>query len=391
MIRYPARRRTKRGQRGVVAIQVGIFLVVLLGVAALTIDVARWVIVRNELQNAADAAALAGARQLPGSLVATANSTTWNTAITNATTTANTYASKNYANGKTIVTPQTVMVGYWDVNAANQGTSLPPSLPTTIGSPTDKPAVMVTVSLDPANGTGLPLLLAPILSLASSHSTVPTSLYASATAVAIISAPGTAQPGSLFPMVVSNCLYSSPIYWNNGNPNPTTGEFSIGVGAVGLQGCNSGGQWTSFNLGSPSATAAQGLITTGNTSSLTMGQNTFIQPGTKSSIYNNFPVTPPMLVTVPVVSDSSLTSTSGINTPVLGFAGFMIDYVVGDNGKPTPSCTGTCTLPINCKDCIIGHLAKGIAGGTSAGGTTSTYFGTVTPPILANLPSSEWY
>jgi putative Flp pilus-assembly TadE/G-like protein len=50
--------------RGAVAVTVAIVSVVLLSFAALAIDISNAMIARNELQNAADAAALAGARQL---------------------------------------------------------------------------------------------------------------------------------------------------------------------------------------------------------------------------------------------------------------------------------------------------------------------------------------
>ncbi|MFD1557860.1 pilus assembly protein TadG-related protein [Paraburkholderia silviterrae] len=397
MIRYPARGRSKRGQRGVVAIQVGVFLVVLLSVAALTIDVARWAIVRNELQNAADAAALAGARQLPGSLVGTANSATWGTATTSATTAANTYAGDNYASGQSITTPQTVLVGYWDVNAANQGTSLPSSLPTTIGSPTDKPAVMVTVNLNPTSGAGMPTLLGRMLGVSS--------LHASATAVAIISAPGTAAPGSLFPMAMSQCVFSanSP-YWSGGSP-VSSQEISIGAGAVTTATCpNTAGQWTTFSSTINSANGAAALMDSGNSSSLSIGQNTYMQPGTESSVYGNqYPTAaiPPITVTLPVVADSAV-NVKGY-TSVAGFARFTIDYVVDANGKCVTGVGSNgkvkltnCNPPITCTlgnggDCIIGHIVSGDAGSTTAGGLTTSYFGAVTPPTLANLPSSEWY
>ncbi|NIS71311.1 MAG: hypothetical protein GTO12_20935 [Proteobacteria bacterium] len=51
-------------QRGVSAIVVALVLVLLVGFAALTIDTGHLYVVRNELQNAADAGALAGARYL---------------------------------------------------------------------------------------------------------------------------------------------------------------------------------------------------------------------------------------------------------------------------------------------------------------------------------------
>ena len=48
-------------QSGMVAVIVAILLAVLLGFAALAVDIGHVMVVRNEIQNAADAAALAGA------------------------------------------------------------------------------------------------------------------------------------------------------------------------------------------------------------------------------------------------------------------------------------------------------------------------------------------
>ncbi|MDZ4733698.1 MAG: TadE/TadG family type IV pilus assembly protein [Nitrospirota bacterium] len=53
-----------RDTRGAVAVTVAIMLVVLLSFAALALDISNAMIARNELQNVADASALAGARQL---------------------------------------------------------------------------------------------------------------------------------------------------------------------------------------------------------------------------------------------------------------------------------------------------------------------------------------
>jgi len=53
-----------KGQRGAVAIMVALLLTVLVGIAALAVDVGYFMTARNELQNIADSAALAGAGQL---------------------------------------------------------------------------------------------------------------------------------------------------------------------------------------------------------------------------------------------------------------------------------------------------------------------------------------
>jgi len=51
-----------RDQQGVTVILVAVLLSVLLGFTALAIDLSHLYVVRNELQNSADAGALAGAR-----------------------------------------------------------------------------------------------------------------------------------------------------------------------------------------------------------------------------------------------------------------------------------------------------------------------------------------
>lgn len=55
---------SKINDRGVTAIVIALLMLVFLGVAALAVDVGYLYMARNQLQNAADAAALAGARQL---------------------------------------------------------------------------------------------------------------------------------------------------------------------------------------------------------------------------------------------------------------------------------------------------------------------------------------
>lgn len=55
-----------RRQRGAILVMTAVFIVVLIGVAALAMDIGRLVILRSQMQNAADAAALAAAAELDG-------------------------------------------------------------------------------------------------------------------------------------------------------------------------------------------------------------------------------------------------------------------------------------------------------------------------------------
>src|SRR5690242_1349188 len=57
-----------RRERGVVAIMVALAMVLLIGFAALALDLGKLYIVRSELSNAADACALAAARDLTGAV-----------------------------------------------------------------------------------------------------------------------------------------------------------------------------------------------------------------------------------------------------------------------------------------------------------------------------------
>ena len=63
-MRLPSNFRRLRGRRGATIVFVALAMVVLLSFAALAIDVGYLYVVRNELQNAADSGALAGAQVL---------------------------------------------------------------------------------------------------------------------------------------------------------------------------------------------------------------------------------------------------------------------------------------------------------------------------------------
>jgi hypothetical protein len=85
----------KRKVRGTVLVLMASGLVALMGALAMSIDVGYFYVVRNQLQNAVDAAALAGAGGLmsqPGNYTASGAAVTW----------AKDYASRNKADGKSV-------------------------------------------------------------------------------------------------------------------------------------------------------------------------------------------------------------------------------------------------------------------------------------------------
>lgn len=80
--------RAKYNQRGAVLVMVAILMIVFIGIAALALDIGHLYVVRNELQNAADAGALAGARELyldsnASSVNTGANQVAYDTAVLN--------------------------------------------------------------------------------------------------------------------------------------------------------------------------------------------------------------------------------------------------------------------------------------------------------------------
>ncbi|WP_321787062.1 hypothetical protein [Paraburkholderia sp. J94] len=206
------------------------------------------------------------------------------------------------------------------------------------------------------------------------------SLYAMAETVATVSASDMAARGSFFPIALNQCVYQNPAYWSSGQ-RPAGLEIQIG-GGVPLNCAGPAAQWTALTLDSNpsaygpcsgmnprSAFVLNCLITHESGIDLSVGETIFIAPGLKlPSLYNDFPATLPMVVTLPVVSDSAILNSGG-DTAIVGFASFQIDYAIGANGRSTPVCdlNPICAMP-PCRKCLIGHLTASRTGSTTTGG-----------------------
>ncbi|MHA6891047.1 TadG family pilus assembly protein [Ralstonia pseudosolanacearum] len=335
-----------RRQRGAVGLIMPAMLIAIFSVGALAVDIARLIVVRNELQNAADAAALAGA----AGLYPTNPAPNWSNGVAQGTSAVKLNKSSNVQ-----LVSGTVQAGYWNLTGTPAGLQSQSITPGT----NDVPAVQVTISRSTGNNGGpVATLLAPIFGALSANS--------SATAVAVITAPGSAGPGALFPIAISKCLYN--LYWNytTGQPkiDPSTGKpyvFQINTSYPSASSCTSG-EWTGFN-GPTDASTLKGLVQTGNTSTLNIGDmiSTALATGVKSSVYQAIPSTP-LNVTIPVVNPLN----PGANEPVYAFAGFQITKVV---------CCGT-------KSTIWGSFISNWKV-TNSGGGTGPYYGAYVPPRLA--------
>ncbi len=102
-----------RFQRGAVAVMFAALMLLIFGIAAFAIDFARVLVVRNQLQNAADAAALAAAGML---FPLSGGQPNWSAAIDKA----NSAVGYNGTEGVALV-DGTVNAGYWNLVAAEVG------------------------------------------------------------------------------------------------------------------------------------------------------------------------------------------------------------------------------------------------------------------------------
>lgn len=265
--------RFSKSEKGAVSVLVALTLPVLLGAGALAVDLAYLHVVRNELQNDADAAALAGARKLYTNGAAALD---WSTAAS----TARQAIALNRAAGHALADGQ-VQTGYWDTTQAAAGLQ---GLPMTPG-PNDAPAVQVSVGKSEGQNLGpVRTFLASIWGVYAKPVRI--------TAVAGVSSPGSIQPGGLFPLAVSKCLYDK--FWNmRAQPpsplvDPLTGkvpDFRLGPSYPGTN-CEAA-QWTSLNIQASGANAIEKMIEDGNPISMSVGDKAWIQTGVKNSLYTD--------------------------------------------------------------------------------------------------------
>lgn len=376
-------------QKGAMLITVSFLLITLVGFAALAFDVGRVLIVRNELQNGADAAALAGANCLNKTTAGTDCTATtsptlnWAMASTKATNSIGMNKSDN-----TALVDGTVQTGYWNVNPAVGSTTLQPTTLSPLGPCTvvagvmttacHKPAVMVTLNRATGNNGG------PVVSLVATMFGG-TATPIGAKAVAVISSPSTVQ-NNLIPVAINKCMYD--LYWDyvtgspklatstslNGVPQVIGTPWELRIGSAYHYGTCTSGQWTSFDQDINSASGIKNLIENGNPTPMAIGDNTWIEPGTKTANYNDldakyptpsgpYPLSPINDVTVIVVDLATDLTSKGV-APIVAFAGFHIDDVQGGSDKY-----------------VQGHFVKATIPSSSGIGPGSGY--AYTPPRLA--------
>ncbi len=347
------------------------FLFLLIIIAITAVNVGRVTIVRNELQNGADATALAGALCLDKQTGAAytgycttpipADPINWDGAHDKSVAA----AGANLIDGTALsVASGQVHYGYWNLlsNSASCWDCKTFS-PMTMY---DKPAVQVTGTRSAA-----------LLSLPNFNST--------AVAVAVISNPGNVSTGSLIPYAIAKCMFDK--FWDSSTNKPkiyhtgdaadaallatfstsvpqTNGQpWEIRIGSSYHYGtCIDSGQWTTFqDSTASSATAVKSLITNGNPLPIAIGDNAWISTGVSNSNYGDLDALSGTDVAVPVLN--TLTP-AGQYSPVVAFGAFHMDDSVGGSDKY-----------------VQGHFIPNIVV-PGAGGIGPSY-GAFTPPRLA--------
>jgi Flp pilus assembly protein TadG len=294
---------------GTVAVIAGLGLLVVLGAAALTVDIGRIAAAKSELQKAADAGALAGARAFNiGTSVPN-----WS----NGQNVADQTAKENKVDGQ-LVSDCQVEVGYWDLswNQASPPANLKP--PGTTPGPLDIPAVRVTISKSTGhNGGPLSTFFAPILGqrMASASARAVASLLPFQSPVDEVPA------GGCFPL-------ATPISWvtQMWKNDQNSDSFRIGSSYHDPD----GGQWTSFLLDVNNVPAIRDLIDYGNPTPLKIGDQIWIEPGTKTTLYDSAATRIGQTVLLPIVPDNFDTHAE---TTLLAFVPLYIEDAQGGSDK----------------------------------------------------------
>jgi Flp pilus assembly protein TadG len=339
-------------QSGSIAVFSSIAMVMLLSFAALALDTGHLVSVKSELQKAADAGALAGARALALPMgVTTFN---WD----NGKAMAVSAVQKNFADNRSLAdfTSANVQAGYWDLSwtpgnapANLLGYENPAAFVPASGQVA---AVKVTVQeIKGGSGSSAPVAtsFASVMGI--------TSMEAKASAVAMISPPTTIPYSDTWP-------FALPYSWVN---NHWKDDPPISFNVAASQHVDSGGQWTSLKTTENGATYIDSLILGTNiTDSISVGDQIYIQSGERASIYNTVVNNCIGKIRyIPVVQDGFST---GAYTEVLAYVPFQITSAIGSGNNPT----------------VIGHFVPGWVSPRAKGGGGEHYFGDPLPPKMVN-------
>ena len=316
-----------KNQKGFALLWFILILPIILLFAIMAIDFGNQYKVKGELQNAADAGALAGAGSLYTSGVSVYNATPdWSTGYTNAQK----YVTANKVD-RTNIAFASISTGYWNLktkdatgikpqgmiprgvcSTANtqcaQDSECPPGEACLIQ---DVPAVKVRISKTVA------LYFAKYFGW--------TGMNPGASAVAVVGFPSSGA--GIFPFVGSSCM-TDQYFAQVPLPSPAPTIYLTSVYASGGPNCDNG-QWTSFLTGNNNVPTVEGFMY-GTTPSpfIKVGDNIWIEPGTKDKLYQDVGSDfVGKTVVMPIIQNISKLDTHSM-MKVVGFYGFVIDGAI---------------------------------------------------------------
>lgn len=316
-----------KNERGISLVFFALTMFVILFLMGLCIDVGYLYVVKGELQNAADAGALAGAGTIfPPSFPAPASFPEPD--FEQAYTEARTFVEKSKAAGDLLTDREieSIETGYWNLSDGKGTIKGALTVPSGICSDS---GMVCTADADCLASGACMIQDVPAV-LVTVKKTVPTffatafgfnSFEPRASAVAARGFPKTGHP---FPIAVSKCMVQH-YFAQNPLPDPPT-EITMWGAYSHVTGCNTG-QWTSLNLGSSSASVIRDLMY-GVTQPLEIGDDITIAPGNMEVLYNH--IRQDFLgkvVQLSVVQDPALNTNS--TTQITGFVRFRINQVIG--------------------------------------------------------------
>jgi len=331
--------------RGVVAVMVALTMTVLLAMGAAAIDVGHALVARNELQNAADAAALAGARTLG---IAYEGMTPDQMAIY--TLTGGDRAAIVSAAQTTSVLNQAAAVNV-SVNAADVNVGLWNSATRTFTPTVNQPrSVRVVTHRDGSANGPISTFLANVVGLSS--------VNVSAAATAELTAIGSTPLGALdFPLAISELFFSQygcgdsiQLYPSNGTPNSCAGFTTFmqtPSNDIGMRNILNGMIAGTYQAPPTTAGVTQLQFTNGTLSNPTWTalQNLFLQKSSGTGYWDAL---------VPVYKGNDCSPSGAI--PIVGYANIRVTNVAG---PPTHTVTGNVTCPL--------FQGGGVGGGPSFG------------------------
>ena len=217
-----------------------------------------------------------------------------------------------------LLTNCTVAAGYWDLTwSASQKAAANLKSTGIVPGATDVAAVKVTVEKSSGkNGGPLTMLFAKVLGISTESLTV------QAVAAMVPDLPISSIPaGDAFPM-------ATPIAWVQLMWKPDANSDSFRIGSAYHD--PDGGQWTSFLTDANNVPTIRDLIDNGNPTPLKIGDQIWIEPGTKTTLYGDAATRIGDTVLLPVVGNDFDTHD---DTPILAFVPFKITDAEGGSDK----------------------------------------------------------